>query len=79
MDLNSVENDGDAVPYDRGLDGLPFPGGFGHEFIGRLEVVNRTVASERGLAAIIIAQDLNFVPAPQIETAVGMIGGRSGQ
>ena len=58
---------------DGNLGSLPFARGFGDEFVRRLEIVNRTVAAHGGLAPLVVAQNLDFLPASQIEAAVGIV------
>ena len=73
VNLLPVERERDLVADDGGLGGLPFAAGLGGEFRRSLEVVNRPVPSQRRLAAFVVAEDLNLVPAPQVKAAVGII------
>ena len=75
VDLHAVEHDGDLVALDRGFGGLPLVAGLGDEFIRLFEVVDRAVSAEGRLAAGMIAENLDFVPAAKIEAAVGVCRG----
>src|SRR6266508_5233462 len=73
MNLHAVLHHGDFVADHRGLDRLPFAAGFGNEFVGRLEVIDRTVAAETGPAFGVVAEDLQFMPAAEVKAAIRIV------
>jgi hypothetical protein len=74
-DLHAVQNTGDAITDDGGLDGLPLARRLRGELVGAFEAINRPDGSDARIVAVIVAQDLDLVPAPQIEPPVGVLGG----
>ena len=74
VDFHAVENERDFISDNGCLGGLPLVSGFGDKFVGRLEVVDGAVAVDGIGSASVIAKDLDFVAAAQIEATVGFVG-----
>jgi hypothetical protein len=72
--FQAIVHHGDCVADDGGFDGLPFVRGFGHEVVGRLEVVDGAVAGEGCFSAGGVPQDLQLMPAAKIKPAVRVLG-----
>jgi hypothetical protein len=69
----SVQDDGDFISDDGRLGRLPLSTGFGDELRGRPEVVNGAIPAGRRFAGFIVAKDLNFMAAAQVEATVRVI------
>src|SRR5262249_30091942 len=66
VNLFAVEDHGDFVGDDRGLDGLPLVARLRGELRWRGVVVDCPVARERRLAGLVVAEDLDLVPATEV-------------
>src|SRR6266568_781462 len=73
VNLFAVEGHADLIADDRGLGGLPLAARLGRELGRGLESVDGAVAVNIGLAALVIAQDLNFMAAAEVKAAVRSI------
>jgi len=74
VDFHSVEVNGDFVADHFGFDGLPFAGFAGDHEGGGFDDVKGAVAVQSGLFHVAIVEDLNLMPAAQVEAAVGAFG-----
>lgn len=74
VNFYAVEREGDFVSDDGGLGGLPLVSGLGDKFIRGFEIIDGAIAIDGCLAASVIAEDLDFMTAPQIKPAVGFVG-----
>src|ERR1051326_4385978 len=73
MNFKPVEGHANFVADNRSLRRLPFAARLGGKMIRGLKIVDGSIAAEAWLAGIVIAEDLYFVAASQIEAAVGVV------
>jgi hypothetical protein len=73
MDFDPIHDNGDPIADHGRLGCLPLAGGLGDELVRSFEIVDGTVAANGWLAALVIAEDLNFMAAAQVKAAVGIV------
>src|SRR5215468_7180226 len=73
MNFHPVQDHRDLVAHDRRLTGLPLISRAGNKLVRGFEVINCTVAAQRWLAAGVVAENLNLMPATKVKSAVRVV------